>query len=96
MRFISPSGLNLNTGNEGSVSIQIHHYDSDQVEDVEWGWTNSEEEEGLSETAKVVQRSLFAFADGKEAGDGWLGLEEAAQRAEQIEGFLEGWVKREA
>jgi len=91
--FTSENGLSLTMGSGAPVKIQVHYHESDKVEEVPW---TSGGEEGLSETAKSVQKVLFQFADGEEEGVGWLGLEEAAKRAEQLWGFLEEWDKENA
>ncbi|KAF2106109.1 putative oxidoreductase [Lophiotrema nucula] len=102
LRFNSPSGTSLTTGPNGGVSIEVHHFDTDKVEEIPWDWKSSKDENGdeLSETAKNVQRVLFAFGDdiaaGKKEGDGWLGVEDAAARAEQIWGFFDNWDKARA
>lgn len=98
----SPSGTSLTTGSAGGVKIEVHHFDTDKVEEIPWTWESSKDENGdeLSETAKNVQNVLFAFGDditaGKKEGDGWLGIEEAAARAEQIWGFFDNWDKTRA
>lgn len=73
------------------ILIQIHHFDTDEVENIPWEW--SEEQKQVPYSARNVLSSLFAFADGKEAVEGWVSVEDAARRAEQIEGWLRssGW-----
>ncbi|KAF2267238.1 putative oxidoreductase [Lojkania enalia] len=94
LRLIGPSNASLTWGSKGGVSIQIHHYETDELEDV--AWTLGENEREMSEAVVNISRVLYAFADGKPEGEGWLGLEEAARRAEQINSFLEEWVRRQA
>lgn len=38
--------------------------------------------------ARTVSECLYAFAEGREEGDGWAGIESAAVRARLIEHFL--------
>lgn len=71
---------------EKKVTFQIHHYEDDKVEDVEWGW--STEQMALPLMARPVSSTLYAFADGCDAGDGWVSVEDAAKRAVLIERLL--------
>jgi hypothetical protein len=73
------------------VTIQLHHFDTDRVEDIEWDWNSLQKEVPIR--ARTVLSCLYAFADGVQEGDGWVGIEDAASRAEQIEGWLKegGW-----
>jgi hypothetical protein len=73
---------------DGPVNIQIHHFDTDEVEDVDWDWSDLQKEVPI--VGRDVMGCLFAFADGKDEGDGWVGLEDAASYARIIETFLEG------
>jgi hypothetical protein len=87
IRLVSPSGIALqaSAGNE-TVKIQIHYFETDEVEDVEWAW--SERQQELPLLAKAVSECLYAFAEGREEGDGWAGIESAASRARLIEQFM--------
>jgi hypothetical protein len=90
IRLLAPSGPSLETATEDEpVTIRIHWHKDDKVEEVEWKW--SEVQEGLPVRARSIWRSLESLADGKPAEDGWVSLEDAARRAELIEGFLKGW-----
>ncbi|KAJ4400506.1 hypothetical protein N0V91_008658 [Didymella pomorum] len=71
---------------EKKVIFQIHHYENDKVEDVEWGW--STEQTALPLMARPVSSTLYSFADGRDAGDGWVSVEDAAKRAVLIERLL--------
>jgi len=71
------------------VSIRVHHFDTDKVEDVKWEWTAEQLE--VPGPARGVQTCLFAFADGKEDGDGWVGIEKARERAVLIDGMMKRW-----
>lgn len=87
IRLISSSGLNLETGEP--ASIHVHWFDSDEVEEVKWNW--SQEQEQLPPSARNIFPTLLAFADGNAAGDGWVSIEDAANRAGLIESMLVGW-----
>lgn len=92
IRLVSPSGLALQaSAYDEPVTIHIHWFEDDRVEDVKFEWSKEQEEVPIP--ARSVMRSLYAFADGKEEGDGWVSLEDAARRARQIEGFLAEWGK---
>lgn len=87
IRLVSPSGIALQaSASNETVKIQVHHFNSDEVEDVEWTW--SERQQDLPLLAKAVSESLYAFAEGHEEGDGWAGIESAASRARLIEQFM--------
>jgi hypothetical protein len=58
---------------------------------VKWEWTPEQLE--VSDPAKGIQTCLWAFADGKEDGDGWIGIENARERAVMIDGMLKKWEK---
>ncbi|KAF1958127.1 NAD(P)-binding protein [Byssothecium circinans] len=90
IRVVSPSTTTMETAeNQEPVTIHAHWFESDSVEEVKWKW--SEEQEKLPLAARSVMRTLFSFADGNAEGDGWVSLEDAAKRAELIEGFLKKW-----
>ena len=71
---------------EKKATIQVHRYKDDKVEDIEWVW--SAEQSPLPLMARPVSSTLYAFADGRDAGDGWVGVEDAAKRAVLIEELL--------
>ncbi|KAH6639539.1 putative oxidoreductase [Boeremia exigua] len=68
------------------ITIHVHRYDDDSVEVVEWNW--SPEQAVLPLSARSVSATLFAFADGRPAGEGWVSVDDAARRAVVIEKFL--------
>ena len=90
LRLVSPSGLSLEAADD-PATIQLHHFDTDKVEDITWDWDELQKEVPVS--ARAVLTNLYAFADGVGEGEGWVGIEDAARRAEQIEGWLKdgGW-----
>jgi len=92
IRLVSPTGMALEASKEEDpVTIQVHWFDGDRVEDVPWEW--SAEDKELPVMARSVFRTLEAWADGKDAGDGWVDVEDAAKRASLIESFLAKWEK---
>lgn len=86
------------------MTIQLHTFakgdGAEAVEEVAWDWTETQKEVGVR--ARGVQSVLFAFADAVLVGKeekveegweerGWVELDEAAERAGQIEGWLSGF-----
>ncbi|KAF2713024.1 putative oxidoreductase [Pleomassaria siparia CBS 279.74] len=93
IRLLSTVGTALFSESNGErVTIHVHHFDTDTVEEIPWEW--EKEQEHVPTHAKSVLRCLASFADaisegkGSEGGDGWVGLEDAARRARQIEKIL--------
>jgi hypothetical protein len=88
IRVISPTSMTLQTReNDRPITIQVHHFDNDEVEDVAWDWSDRQREVPI--IGRDVMECLYAFADRKAEGDGWVGLEDAARYAQLIESFLE-------
>ncbi|KAF1848821.1 NAD(P)-binding protein, partial [Cucurbitaria berberidis CBS 394.84] len=80
VRLVSPSTTSLEPGaNDEPVTIQVHHFDSDSVENIDWNWSDRHTEVPIM--ARNVMECLYAFADGRAEGDGWVGLEDAVKRA---------------
>ncbi|KAI4712280.1 hypothetical protein J4E89_002546 [Alternaria sp. Ai002NY15] len=69
------------------VVIQMHHFDTEEVENVVWDWSDMQKK--VPVIGRDVMTSLFAFAEGNAEGEGWVGLEDAAIYARMIDGFLE-------
>lgn len=91
-RLVSPSGISLQAAAyDEPVTIQLYHFRTGQLEDVAWDWSDLQKEVPIR--ARTVMSCLYAFADGIDEGSGWVGIEDAARRAEQIEGWLRdgGW-----
>lgn len=51
----------------------------------EWG----EQQMGVSILARDVMGCLFAFVEGREEGDGWVGVEDAARFADVVGRFVD-------
>jgi hypothetical protein len=88
IRVQSPTSgfFDADPSDEKKVAFQVHYYEDGKVEDVEWGW--SSEQAALPLMARPVSSTLYAFADGRDAGDGWVSVEDAAKRAVLIERLL--------
>jgi predicted dehydrogenase len=69
------------------VVIEVHDFEKDAVEEVEWKWEQWQEE------IPVIGRSVAAvydrFADGGE--EGLVSFDDALFRHEQLEGLLKEW-----
>ena len=72
---------------DGPVVTQVHYFDTHEVENVDWDWSDMQKE--VPVIGRDVMTSLFAFAEGKPEGQRWVGLEDAATYARMIDGFLE-------
>jgi hypothetical protein len=90
IQLLSPSSLAFEFAPpDAQPRIRVHRFEKDVVEDVAWEW--SKEQLEVPQIARGVQTSLYAFADGTEAGDGWVALEDAAERARLFDGFFRAW-----
>jgi hypothetical protein len=87
IRVDSPTTAFLEQGPQDKpITIQIHRFEDNSVEEVKWDW--SPEQAELPLLARSVSATLFAFADGRPAGSGWVSVEDAARRAELIDKLL--------
>jgi hypothetical protein len=71
----------------GGVSLEVHDFGTDKVEEVEWEWAPWQEE--LPINARSVGAVYEAFADGKKGG--YPTFEDALTRHQQLEGFISKW-----
>ncbi|KAF2997327.1 hypothetical protein E8E13_002742 [Curvularia kusanoi] len=87
IRVESPTTGFLEQGSQDKpITIHVHHFEGDSVEEIEWSW--SSEQADLPLPARSVSATLFAFAEGRPAGDGWVSVEDAARRALLIDKLL--------
>lgn len=92
IRLISQSAMALQADSYADpVTIQVHNYQTGQVEDVPWAW--SKEQQEVPARARSVQRVLYAYADWKRGvaekrTDVWVEIDDAAARAAQIDNWL--------
>ena len=84
VRLSSPSSL---SAEDKTVTIQVHSFDDDKVEDVDIDWSDAQDEIPLM--ARSVRNCLYAFADGRAEGDGWVSIEDAANHSRLIQKFLD-------
>lgn len=88
IRLNSPSGIALGANAyESPVTISVHHFDTDKVEQIEWSW--SEAQLGVPIPSRSMQVCLVSLAEGKK--EGYVALEDAAKRARQISRWLESF-----
>ena len=71
---------------DGPVIIKVHYFENNQVEELKWDWSEMQKEVPI--IGRDVMGCLYALADGKKEGDGWVGLEDAANHARIIDKFL--------
>ncbi|CAI6333032.1 unnamed protein product [Periconia digitata] len=92
IRLVSPSTLSFGASpNDEPITIHIHWFENDKVEEIEWQWGEAEQQ--LPIPARTVFRSLMAFGEGKDSSEGWVDIKDAQKRAHQIEGWLQEWEK---
>jgi len=96
IRVVAPAGISLQAdAYQEPVTIQVHHYDTDSIKEVEWQWNEDQQEVPIR--ARSVQAVLYAYADWKrgvkELGTepAWVEIKDAARRAEQIGSWLDGF-----
>lgn len=93
IRLVAPSGISLQAdAYDVPVTIQVHHFESDTVETVDWDWSDVEKEVPIR--GRSVQRVLYAYADWKEGlsdEKAWVDVVDAAGRAGQIQKLLDGF-----
>ena len=82
IRLVSPSGPAIQALSEPGT-IEIHNFDTDEVETVEWKWHDWQE--GLPIPARNIGALYEAFADGRK----YPTFQDAVERHEQISSFLE-------
>ena len=88
IRLTSPSGIALNAGAyESPVTISVHHFDTDTVEQIEWSW--SEAQLDVPVLSRSVQTCLVSVAEGNKQG--YVALEDAANRARQVSRWLDSF-----
>lgn len=80
IQLTGPDGPALEfTPEDNPVTIKVHYFDNDSVEEVPWEW--SKEQLEVESVARGVQQCLYAFADGKPEGYGWVGIDDAREMA---------------
>lgn len=72
---------------KGDVSLELHDFATDKVEELELEWAPWQEE--LPINARSVGAVYEAFADGKDGG--YPTFEDALRRYQQLDGFISKW-----
>lgn len=91
IRIISQDAVALSVlaGGARKPTIEVHDFESNNVENVEWNYQDWQEELGLPNPARNVGSLYEAFAEGK--GKGYPTFDDALRRHEQLEEMLESW-----
>ena len=87
VRFTSESGLFGVSSGEG-VKLELHDFSTDEVKDVAPAHQWNDEQKKLPGPARDMAESLYAFAKGDEKN--YVTLEDALERAKQVDGWLKG------
>ncbi|KAA8643994.1 hypothetical protein EYZ11_006592 [Aspergillus tanneri] len=86
IRLTAPAGMSLQAdAYAGPVTITVHRFDTDEVEQVQWTWSDAQLE--LPVRARSVLTCLVSLAEGNE--DGYVSLEDGVRRARQIARWLD-------
>ncbi|KAJ4129283.1 hypothetical protein NW768_007819 [Fusarium equiseti] len=88
LRGYGGTALNASAYDE-PVIIEVHDFETDKVEEVEWKWYAWQEENDIP----IIGRSIAAVYDRFASGEteGLVTFEEALKRHEQLEGMLKEW-----
>ncbi|KAH7179849.1 uncharacterized protein B0J16DRAFT_347829 [Fusarium flagelliforme] len=90
IRLRGYGGTALNaSGYDEPVIIEVHDFETDKVEEVEWKWHGWQEENDVP----IIGRSIAAVYDRFVSGEteGLVTFAEALKRHEQLEGMLKEW-----
>ncbi|KAF4973156.1 hypothetical protein FSARC_500 [Fusarium sarcochroum] len=75
------------SGISSPVTLEVHDFETDKVEEIEWKWEDWQEE------IPIISRSVAAvydqFAEGGK--EGLVSFDDALLRHEQLQGLLEEW-----
>jgi predicted dehydrogenase len=90
IRLRSFGGTALNaSGYSKPVVIEVHDFETDTVEEVEWKWHEWQEENDIPIIGRSIAAIYEQFANGGE--EGLVSFSEALKRHEQLEGMLKQW-----
>lgn len=89
IRLVSQGGTALHaSGYSAPVTIQVHDYETEKVEDVAWKWEDWQEE--LPVVARVIGAFYEQFAEEAETKS-VASFHDALFRHEQLTGLLKAW-----
>jgi predicted dehydrogenase len=71
------------------VTIEVHDFETDTVEEVEWKWQAWQEENGIPIIGRSIAAIYEQFSNGRE--EGLVSFGKALERHEQLEGMLKQW-----
>lgn len=88
IRLIARGGTTLHASAYSEpVTIEIHDFETDRVEEIDWKWETWQEE--LPMIARSIGMVYEKFADEDKVG--LAAFEDALIRHQQLEGFLDKW-----
>ncbi|RGP80264.1 hypothetical protein FLONG3_1565 [Fusarium longipes] len=88
LRGFGGTALNA-AGYSEPVIIEVHDFETDTVEKVEWKWNEWQEENDIPIIGRSIAAIYEQFANGKE--EQLVSFEEALKRHEQLEEMLKQW-----
>jgi hypothetical protein len=90
IRLRSYGGTALNaSAYDKAVIVEVHDFETDKVEEVEWKWHAWQEENDIPIIGRSIAAVYDRFADGET--EGLVTFGEALKRHEQLEGMLKEW-----
>lgn len=97
IRFTSPGGSSLLTNSPSEpITIDVHHFSTDEVHTVQWEWPKWEEASNLPITGRSVAKLYEAFYENM-AADGprqYPNFADALKRHEQLASMLSQWASK--
>ncbi|KAL4728311.1 hypothetical protein ACLX1H_005054 [Fusarium chlamydosporum] len=88
LRGYGGTALNASAYSE-PVIIEVHDFETDTVEQVEWKWSEWQEENEIPIIGRNIAAVYEAFANGNT--EELVSFKEALKRLEQLEGMLKEW-----
>jgi hypothetical protein len=89
IKLVAEGGSALHASGHAPVTIRVHDFVTDKVDEVGWKWADWQEELPLS--ARSVGAVYEAYVgDGK----GVASFEDATVRHEQLDGMMDAWAKK--
>lgn len=88
LRGYGGTALNASAYSE-PVIIEVHDFETDTVEQVEWKWSEWQEENEIPIIGRNIAAVYEAFANGN--AEELVSFKEALKRLEQLEGMLKEW-----
>ncbi|CAG7564408.1 unnamed protein product [Fusarium equiseti] len=90
IRLRGYGGTALNaSGYDEPVIIEVHDFETDKVEEVEWKWHEWQEDNDIPIIGRSIAAVYDRFANG--GVEGLVTFAEALKRHEQLEGMLKEW-----